>query len=275
MPLLTNRETVAVLFGDNPETGRALGAWTPWSLHQPGGHRPRERVPAAQGHAMQGQRSWDRIASLARSHVPRTIPTRRARSSSRCSSRPRSSPRSCSRRTSGSASRSPASRGGGRRAAGSDEQARELHAPDPRARGAAGGGRGALPEGRGGEQGVRRPLHRDRGAEQQPRQPLRRLLPAPLDARLQGGHPHRPGDRDQPDRRGGVPHLHGQRQDGPARAGDLRGPGRRRDAIPIGEGRIGKAAKTGENYFADKVAHRSRRPSISRSPSSRSRSRTA
>ena len=29
LPLLTNRETIAVLFGDNPETGRELGRLEP------------------------------------------------------------------------------------------------------------------------------------------------------------------------------------------------------------------------------------------------------
>ena len=163
--------------------------------------------------------------------------------------------------------RAPALQGrapGGRRrgrAGRADERVQRAQPAGPRARGAPGRDRGALPEGRGGEQGVRRPLHRDRGAEQQPRQPLRGLLPAPLHARLQGGRPHRPGDRHQPDRRRGLPHLHGQREDGPARAGGLRGPGRRRSRPSrIGEGPIGKAAKTGENYFAEQVAHREPTP---------------
>ena len=29
LPLVTHRETIAVLFGDNPETGRASADWTP------------------------------------------------------------------------------------------------------------------------------------------------------------------------------------------------------------------------------------------------------
>ena len=177
-----------------------------------------------------------------------TIPPRRARNSSRCSPRPRSSPRSSSRRTSACASRSLAWRPRRAPAAGDERRARARR-PRARAGGAPGRDGGALPEGRGGEQGVRRPLHRDRGAEQQPGQPLRGLLPAPLHARLQGGRPHRPGDRHQPDRRRGLPHLHGQREDRAARAARAPRARRRRPALAIGEGLIGKAAAHGRELL--------------------------
>ena len=47
---VTHRETIAVLFGDNPETRRAAGAaGAARGVRQPGRRRARERLPAAQG----------------------------------------------------------------------------------------------------------------------------------------------------------------------------------------------------------------------------------
>ena len=157
-----------------------------------------------------------------------------------------------------------AARGGRRQRRRPRQGALRAHPP---ARGEAGRGRDPLPEGRGGEQGVRRPLHRDRGAEQQPGQPLRGLLPAPLHARLQGGRPHRPGDRHQPDRRGGVPHLDGQRED--AASSSWRPPKARtcaaQDVARSARGRSARRPRPARTSSRTRSRCASRRPTTSRS----------
>ena len=50
LPLVTHRETIAILYGDNPESGRPPGRLDGLRrVHQPGRHRPRERHPPPQG----------------------------------------------------------------------------------------------------------------------------------------------------------------------------------------------------------------------------------
>ncbi len=110
LPLLTNRETIALLYGDNPETGRALGRLEALEvfINQAGialENAFLQRKVAGHADGAIAVRIAPPEGILCRTE---TTPPRRARSSSRSSSRPRNSPRSCSRRTSGSGSRSPA-----------------------------------------------------------------------------------------------------------------------------------------------------------------------
>ena len=106
LPLVTHRETIAVLYGDNPESGAAPG--TPRRPARSSSTRPASpsRTPSCSARStpssrtgvgsglMNAGRPLEEEPGVLR-HVPR---------------RPRNSRRSCSRRTSGSASRSRTSR---------------------------------------------------------------------------------------------------------------------------------------------------------------------